>query len=174
MATIFLGLGSNLGNRESYLRQAIVSLQEKVGTLLKCSDFWETAPDGFTSDHLFLNAVITMQTTVPPLSLLDVTEGIEREMGRTKKSKQGMYHDREIDIDVLAYGNLIFHSRRLILPHPLLHTRTFVLQPLNQIEPTWKHPVFELTPKELLAKRESAPTHAEQLHSFPQQNHSQH
>lgn len=141
MHHVYLSLGSNLGNRHALLEQAIDMLQERVGSLVACSSFIETEPWGFDSDNRFLNAAVHFATALSPLDLLLATQQIEREMGRTTKSQDGKYHDRPIDIDILLYDELQLnetydiggHSVSLILPHPLMHERDFVMIPLEAI-----------------------------------------
>lgn len=138
---IFLSLGSNLGNKHALLKQAIMALQQRVGSLVACSSFIETEPWGFKSDNTFLNAAVWMRTTLSPEQLLIATQEIEREMGRTTKSTDRVYHDRTIDIDILLYDDLQLDKTfthqgavlRLTIPHPHMHEREFVMIPLREI-----------------------------------------
>lgn len=143
MNRAYLGLGSNLGNREEILQQAIIEIEKQVGSIVSLSAFYETAPWGFDSPHPFLNAAIAVNTPLSPLALLDATQTIECSLGRTKKSINGAYSDRPIDIDLLFYNDLVKESEQLTLPHPLLHQRTFVLEPLAEIAPTLYHPLLQ-------------------------------
>lgn len=137
----YLSLGSNLGDRRALLRQAIELLQQRVGAIVACSSFLETEPWGFESEYNFLNAAIELKTTLSPLDLLLTTQQIEREMGRTRKSSDGQYHDRPIDIDILLYDDLQLDETyevegrqlRLVIPHPLMEERDFVMKPLGTI-----------------------------------------
>ena len=122
MATAYLGLGTNVGNKRGNLVTAAALLAERVGDVLALSDMYETEPWGFESDNTFLNAVIVMTTELSPMELLDATRLIEIEMGRIEKS-DGAYHDRIIDIDLLMVDEQILHTERLGLPHPPMHTR---------------------------------------------------
>ena len=140
--TIYLGLGSNMGDRQAMLEQAIVLLSETVGVLKACSSFIETTPWGFHSDNLFLNAVVCMETCLTPHRLLDKTQQIERRMGRQRKTDMQGYADRCIDIDILLYGNMVIQSSRLTVPHPLMLQRAFVTQPLLEIAPDIIHPFY--------------------------------
>ena len=149
--TVYLGLGTNTGNKQENMRRAIGSLSLALGSPIACSTFMESEPWGFESDNTFLNCVVAFSTSMPPLALLDTTEQIERSMGRTSKSINGQYSDRIIDIDILFYGNEIIDSKRLTVPHPLLHKRTFVLRPLHEIAPQLTHPAMGRTIDELLA-----------------------
>ena len=149
MAIVFLGLGANLGNRRNQLLSAIKHLTEKAGNIPVFSDFYETTPWGYLSSHPYLNAAIQLETSLSPYELLTVTQQIERELGRTTKSKGRHYTDRSIDIDILLYDELILQTPDLILPHPLMHARLFVLQPLAEIASNLLHPVFNKTIAEL-------------------------
>lgn len=133
MADIYLSLGSNLGDRHTLLLSAIEALIGRVGRLVASSSFIETEPWGFQSPHRFMNAVVLMQTELSPRQLLAVTQDIEKRLGRTAKSDGGAYHDRPIDIDILLYGDLHINQPDLIIPHPRMHQRDFVMRPLNEI-----------------------------------------
>ena len=152
--TIYLGLGSNSGNKRENLTRAIENLSLALGSPVACSTFMESEPWGFESDNNFLNCVVAFSTNMPPLALLDTTEEIERRLGRTSKSLYGHYKDRTIDIDILFYGNDIIDNERLTVPHPLLHKRDFVLKPLHEIAPQLTHPTMGRTIDELLATQE--------------------
>ena len=132
----YLGLGSNLGDREANIRKAISLIGEKVGLVLRQSSLIETEPWGFESEHPFLNAAVMVLTTLSPIECLDATQQIERELGRKKKSKNGIYHDRPIDIDLLLYGDLKLSTPRLTIPHPHMFERDFVMIPLREIMPS--------------------------------------
>ncbi len=140
MATVYLGLGTNIGNRKENLTRAIEALSLALGHYTALSSFIETVPWGFDSDNAFLNCAVAFDTELSPFQLLDTTENIERELGRTSKSNGGVYHDRVIDIDILLYGNMTIDTGRLTIPHPLMHMRDFVLEPLAQIAPHTVHP----------------------------------
>ena len=140
MATVYLGLGTNIGNRKENLTRAIEALSLALGHYTALSSFIETAPWGFNSDNAFLNCTVAFDTELTPHQLLDTTENIERELGRTVKSTGGTYHDRVIDIDILLYGSETVETPRLTIPHPLMHLRDFVLEPLAQIAPYTIHP----------------------------------
>ena len=134
--SLYLSLGSNLGDREDMLRRAIALIGERVGKVQRVSSFIETEPWGFQSEHPFLNAACLVLTTLSPLECLDATQQIERELGRRTKSSGGIYHDRPIDIDLLMYDDLQLSTPRLTLPHPHMHERDFVMIPLREILPT--------------------------------------
>ena len=149
---VYLGLGTNLGNKEENLTRAIEHLSLVLGPCAAQSPFIETAPWGFESNNSFLNCAVAFDTHLAPLELLDATERIERELGRTLKSEDGNYHDRIIDIDILLYGNTVIESERLIIPHPLMHLRDFVLMPLAEIAPDTVHPTLNNSIAGLLAE----------------------
>ena len=140
MATVYLGLGTNIGNRTENLTRAIEALSLALGHYTAVSSFMETVPWGFDSDNAFLNCAVAFETELLPEELLDTTERIERELGRTIKSNGGIYHDRIIDIDILLYDSIIVETPRLTIPHPLMHKRDFVLEPLAQIAADTVHP----------------------------------
>lgn len=141
---IYFGIGTNLGNREENLRTALKLLHERVGECLACSSIYRSAPQGFVSENEFANIVAVCATSHSLEETLLITQEIEREMGRTQKSVNGIYHDRVIDIDLLkAYirnpetgsqTEIEHHSDTLTLPHPRMHERDFVLIPLREVE----------------------------------------
>ena len=136
---VFLGLGSNLGDREENIQKAISLIDERVGTVLRQSSLIETEPWGFESENKFLNGVILCETSLPPRQLLRETKKIERDLGRKKKSTDSRlltpvsYSDRSIDIDILLYDDLTVDEPDLKIPHPLMQQRDFVMIPLNEI-----------------------------------------
>lgn len=129
---VYLGLGSNLGDRHTLLLKAIELLAQHVGRLVRCSSFIETEPWGFASEYRFLNAVALFRTTLTPHELLTATQDIERQLGRREKSN-GTYHDRPIDIDILLYGDAVIDEPDLKIPHPRMQERDFVMRPLREI-----------------------------------------
>ena len=156
MARVCLSLGSNLGPRETYLRKALQALDKELGSLVKCSSFYETLPWGFSSDSLFLNAAACFDTLLSPEEVLAVTQQIEKSLGRKEKSRQGQYADRCIDIDILLYDDKVIETPDMILPHPHMAERMFVLEPLAEIMPHLLHPLLKKTIlqlKEELAER---------------------
>lgn len=126
-------MGTNLGDRRKNIAEAIKNIGELVGDVVRQSALYETEPWGFRSDNRFVNAAVCVDTQLSPRRLLEVTQRIEREMGRTLKSDGGEYHDRIIDIDILLYGDLHIDEPDLKIPHPLMHERDFVMTPLNEI-----------------------------------------
>lgn len=133
MHVVYLGLGSNLGERERYVAEAIARIGERVGQVVRQSSLYVTEPWGFRSVHPFVNAVVCCQTTLTPRQLLCATQQIERELGRRHKSHDGAYEDRTIDIDILLYDDLRVDEPDLQIPHPLMYEREFVMQPLREI-----------------------------------------
>lgn len=138
MATLYLSLGTNLGDRPNNLKSAVELIALQVGTVKAQSDVIETDPWGFESANRFLNMVIKVETNLQPLEALHVTQEIERRLGRREKSVNGQYHDRLIDIDLLIYDDTTMSTPELTLPHPRMYQRDFVMKPLLQIAPELK------------------------------------
>ena len=149
MAKVYVGLGTNLGNKEENLRTAVYLINRKIGKVISLSSFYETAAWGFVSEHTFLNAAACIETALSSTDILHFTQEIEREMGRKQKSVQGVYSDRPIDIDILLYDNLILQTPELTIPHPLMTERRFVMEPLAEIAPDFIHPVLHQSLSEL-------------------------
>lgn len=133
MSIVYLGLGSNLGNKEQHITTAVKHLEQRVGKVRRLSSLLKTEPWGFTSPHSFVNAAVSIDTILSPHEVLEATQQIERDMGREQKSKNGEYHDRIIDIDILLYDDMEINEKDLIIPHPLMHQRDFVMIPLREI-----------------------------------------
>ena len=148
-----MSLGTNLGDKEKNLRDAVHKIEEQIGKVISLSAFYMTAPWGFESDNSFLNAAVCIETELLPLEVLQKTQEIERELGRTHKSTGGVYSDRLIDIDLLMYDDLILSATspsgaELNLPHPLMD---FVMKPMAEIAPELVHPVLGKTMSLLLS-----------------------
>ncbi|MDD4922380.1 MAG: 2-amino-4-hydroxy-6-hydroxymethyldihydropteridine diphosphokinase [Bacteroidales bacterium] len=141
MAIVYFGLGSNLGQKEDFLRLAISEMEKQIGHIMARSAFFESAPWGFYSPHSFINACVAVETTLNPHECISATKDIERRLGRTEKTSEG-YRDRVIDIDILFYDQLVIEEENLTIPHPLLHQRLFVLNPLSEIAPNFIHPLL--------------------------------
>lgn len=147
---VYLGLGTNLGDKGLNLHVAVEKINERIGKVTSLSAFYVTAPWGFSSENSFLNAACCVESGLSPFDILKETQAIERELGRMKKSVGGNYSDRLIDIDLLLYGDLILHTPELELPHPLMTERRFVMEPLVEIAPEVVHPVLGKRLGELL------------------------
>ena len=137
---VYLGLGSNLGDREAIINQAIDLIGKRVGKVVRQSSLIETEPWGFESENKFVNGVILCETSLTPRRLLKTTQSIERTLGKnhshaTERSSTVNYHDRPIDIDILLYDDLTIDEPDLKIPHPLMQEREFVMIPLTQIKP---------------------------------------
>lgn len=140
MHTVYLGLGTNLGDRRHNIAEAVRLIGERVGTVRRLSSMFETEPWGFSSDNMFVNAAVKVDTMLSPRGVLEATQAIERIMGRTEKSANRQYHDRLIDIDILIYDDVKIDEPDLKIPHPLMHERDFVMRPLGEIlQPTARH-----------------------------------
>ena len=133
MYKVYLSLGTNLGNRKRNIREAIEHIGEQIGVVERQSALYETKPWGFSSPNDFINACVLVLTSLAPRQLLEATQRIELEMGRTMKSENGEYHDRIIDIDILMIDDLQIDEPDLKVPHPLMEERDFVMKPLKEI-----------------------------------------
>jgi 2-amino-4-hydroxy-6-hydroxymethyldihydropteridine diphosphokinase len=142
----YLSLGSNIGNCENHLCDAIARLQA-LGRVVAVSSLYETEPVEFADQPWFLNCVVSLETTETQARLLANLLAIEQEMGRVRTQKKG---PRTIDIDVLLFGDTVVDSPELTIPHPAMHRRRFVLEPLAEIAPNVQHPIFKKTIRELL------------------------
>ena len=150
MAALYLSLGTNQGDRKKALETAAEYISERIGRIVRLSAVYETEPWGFESSNLFLNQVLYVDTTLNATEILNLTQQIEKIMGRESKSSNGVYSDRVIDIDILLYGDICMQTERLTIPHPLMQKRRFVLEPLAEIAAHTVHPVSGKTIKELL------------------------
>lgn len=130
---VYFSIGSNIGNRKRLVREAIALLGERVGVVERQSSLIETEPWGFSTPNKFINACVCCLTTQTPRQLLVSTQAIERDMGRTLKSTDGHYSDRVIDIDILLYDDIHVNEPDLVIPHPHMRERDFVMIPLREI-----------------------------------------
>ena len=141
MHQVYLGLGTNLGDKEANLKAALEEIRKRVGEITSQSAFYASEPWGFESGNSFLNAVCCVCTNLSPVETLYTTQDIERMLGRLKKSVNGAYSDRIIDIDILLFDDLQINTPELTIPHPLMWERDFVKIPLKEIAP-------DIAPKE--------------------------
>nr|WP_277601252.1 2-amino-4-hydroxy-6-hydroxymethyldihydropteridine diphosphokinase [Marinitoga sp. 38H-ov] len=139
-----MALGSNVGNRIDNIKKAIDLLSENV-EIIKVSNIYETEPWGYTEQDSFLNACVLINTEKKAEELLEICKKIELELKRQKRFKWG---PREIDLDILYYGELIIEKEYLNIPHKYMFERDFVVVPLNDISPNWKHPIYKKTVRE--------------------------
>ncbi|HUS08160.1 MAG TPA: 2-amino-4-hydroxy-6-hydroxymethyldihydropteridine diphosphokinase [Bryobacteraceae bacterium] len=156
MQTVYLSLGSNIGNREEALQRAIQLLDSDDLRIQRLSPVYETSPVGLVSQPWFLNMVVEAHTTLFPMRLLQRVLHTERKMGRRRSIPQG---PRVIDIDILFHGNFVVETPQLKIPHPRAAGRRFVLEPLAELSPDLRHPLHHRTVRELLAATASQKVH---------------
>lgn len=134
--TVYLGLGSNIGNRKRMIAQAIENINKQIGVVVRQSALYETKPWGFESPNDFINAAICCETELTPRALMRKLQSIEQQMGRVGKTIGEQYQDRVIDIDILLYDDIKVNEPDLKIPHPYMREREFVMIPLKEIFPT--------------------------------------
>lgn len=149
MERVFLLLGSNIGNKSKTLLEAIELLAIECGSITSQSKTYKSEPWGFESKDDFLNVAVELETNLEPYSLLESILDIENRLGRTRV-EDGKYHSRTIDIDIIFYGERVIVSQSLIIPHPNMHLRRFVLLPLSEICPSLIHPTLNVSVATLL------------------------
>lgn len=168
MPTAYINIGSNMGDRYALIESAVArivdALEEerslrslkslrtlKTLPVIRRSSFVESEPWGYASPHMFLNLGLAIETDISPERLLDIMQRVERSISpASHRDPSGGYADRLIDIDIIAYDDLVVDTPRLTLPHPRMHLREFVLRPMAQLAPTWRHPLSGLTPDMML------------------------
>jgi 2-amino-4-hydroxy-6-hydroxymethyldihydropteridine diphosphokinase len=150
MAIVYFSLGSNEGDRLSFLVRATKLIASLVGDVMQYSSVIESEPWGFNTDTKFFNMVLSVETEQTPEQVLTKILDIEASLGRIRHGK--VYTNRIIDIDILIYNAEIINDEKLVIPHPLMHKRMFVLQPLAELVPNLIHPVFKISVSEFLLK----------------------
>jgi 2-amino-4-hydroxy-6-hydroxymethyldihydropteridine diphosphokinase len=148
LKTVYLSLGSNVGDRQRMLGEALRLIEGPDLHVMRVSPVYETEPQDFKNQPSFLNLVAEVQTGLFPMQLLTRAQKVERKLGRKRTVDKG---PRSIDIDILLYGESVIDSKDLVVPHPRMAERRFVLQPLADLAPDLRHPVLRRSMKELLA-----------------------
>lgn len=133
MHRTFLGLGSNMGDRQRTISQAMEEIGHRIGRVVAMSSLYETDPWGYKSENKYINAVVAVDTELSPRGLLAHTQAIERLLGRDSKTVDGAYHDRTMDIDILLYDDVTVDETDLKIPHPRMGERDFVMNPLKEV-----------------------------------------
>lgn len=149
MALTHLILGGNSGDKSEMLVRAIALLEKQCGKILATSSVYETEAWGYTTENTYYNQAVSLTTEHAPLELLRITQEIEKNLGRKTKSKDGIYSDRPIDIDILFFDHRVVNLPELTIPHPHICERIFVLKPLEEIAADFKHPIREKTISQL-------------------------
>ena len=142
MNQVAISLGSNLGSGEENILKSLELLKENGIGILAVSNFYKTIPEGFLSENLFTNAAAIAETNLDADSLVKLILSIENQLGRTRNTDS--YEDRIIDLDVLLFGNEVIETEVASIPHPKMHLRRFVLEPLSEIAPNWEHPILKI------------------------------
>ncbi|MDN5331777.1 MAG: dihydroneopterin aldolase / 2-amino-4-hydroxy-6-hydroxymethyldihydropteridine diphosphokinase [Tepidanaerobacteraceae bacterium] len=140
MPRAFIALGSNLGDRQKNIAEAVERMRQRGIKIVKMSSIIETEPYGYKDQDKFLNAACLVETELSPMELMDVLLDIEKEMGRERKIRWG---PRNIDLDLIFYEDRVIREERLVVPHPDAHNRTFVMGPIAEIDPDFVHPVLK-------------------------------
>ncbi|MBR5663573.1 MAG: 2-amino-4-hydroxy-6-hydroxymethyldihydropteridine diphosphokinase [Bacteroidales bacterium] len=156
LESVFVLLGSNLGDRELLVNQASKMIGERCGKIVAKSRLYESEPWGFKSEHWFLNQVVKVETAFSPDALMGVLLEIEKELGRDRSVPHEGYVSRPMDLDILYFGNEIIDTQMVKAPHPRLHERRFTLLPLCDIAPDYVHPVMKKTNLQLLDECQDA------------------
>jgi 2-amino-4-hydroxy-6-hydroxymethyldihydropteridine diphosphokinase len=148
MYKVYLGIGGNIGDKQVNFTKVAHLIKARLGEIEKSSSVYETPPWGFNSENQFWNQVLQIKSKMPPENLLVEIHKIETEFGRERKSAS--YTSREMDIDILYYDDMYIETEKLVIPHPQIKNRKFVLVPLVEIAADFKHPLFRLTNLQLL------------------------
>ncbi|MAX68101.1 MAG: 2-amino-4-hydroxy-6-hydroxymethyldihydropteridine diphosphokinase [Flavobacteriales bacterium] len=149
MNTVYIQLGSNIGERESFITKSMHKVECNIGKIITASSIFETTAWGNENQNNFLNSVIEIKTPFDAFTVLQKSQEIENNLGRKRSDKWG---ERTIDIDILFYNNKIINTKELIIPHPLIQKRKFVLVPLSEIAPNYKHPILKKNISNLLSE----------------------
>lgn len=145
--TVWIGLGSNLGDRKQFIREAMERISSLVGSIETASSLYETDPWGAEDTPPYLNSVVVVNTMLGPDQLINMLLTIEKELGRNRGGER--YAPRTIDLDILFYNDKIIHTNNLEIPHPRIYERMFVLAPLNEVTPNKLHPLLKKTVRQL-------------------------
>ena len=149
MNTIYIQLGSNIGERESFITKSMHKVEDDIGKIITASSIFETTAWGNENRNNFLNSVIKIKTPFDAFTILQKSQEIENNLGRERSDKWG---ERTIDIDILFYNNKIINTKELTVPHPLIQKRKFVLVPLSEIAPNYMHPILKKNISTLLSE----------------------
>ncbi|MFT5819158.1 MAG: 2-amino-4-hydroxy-6-hydroxymethyldihydropteridine diphosphokinase [Crocinitomix sp.] len=144
MKTVFISLGSNLGNRIENIEKAYAAIETTIGTIEVRSSFYKTPPWGFQSNEAFVNSLIRISTELELEALLTHLKKIEQDIGRKINDPKIGYQDRLIDLDIIDYAGVVFSNDLITVPHERLHLRNFVVFPLQEIAPNWVHPKLKI------------------------------
>jgi 2-amino-4-hydroxy-6-hydroxymethyldihydropteridine diphosphokinase len=162
MPTAFISVGSNIGDKLDYCRQGIADLTRPgVATLMAASPFYKTAPVDYRDQDWFINAALKIETHLTPFKLLDRIQAIQRAAGRIKQTVK--FGPRTLDLDIVFYEDRVVRTERLIVPHPRMHKRRFVLQPICDIDPAILHPLLGKTVAQLLSELDD---HRQQIEPY--------
>jgi len=149
MNTVYIQLGSNIGERESFITKSMHKVEDDIGKIITASSIFETTAWGNENQNNFLNSVIEIKTPFDAFTILQKSQEIENNLGRERSNKWG---ERTIDIDILFYNNKIINTKELTVPHPLIQKRKFVLVPLSEIAPNYMHPILKKNISTLLSE----------------------
>lgn len=151
MATAHVNIGSNIGDRRAQIELAVTRIMERFGRSVRRSDYVDSAPWGYDSPNRFLNLGVALETgDMEPLEILRLLREVETSINpASHRTASGEYADRVIDIDLIAVDDMVLNTPELTLPHPRMHLRAFVLEPLAELAPDWRHPLLHLTARQL-------------------------